>query len=82
MFYADVENYPETFRNGINNYRVLLLAYPDILLPKLFWPIVRRNCSCDGEKVLQFEAEGREFEIFLRSLEQFVRTVEGRNNVR
>ena len=37
------------FRNGI-------------LLPKLFWPTVRKNCSSDRE-------------CFLRSLEQFVWTV-------
>jgi hypothetical protein len=30
---------------------------------------------------LKFEAEGREFAKFLRSLEQFVRTVKGQNNV-
>ena len=32
-----------------------------ILLPKLFWPTVRKNCSSDWEKILIFEAEGREF---------------------
>ena len=32
-----------------------------ILLPKLFWPTVRKNCSSDREKLLNFEAEGREF---------------------
>ena len=52
----------------------------DILLPKLFWPTVRRNCSSDWEKNLKFEAEGREFEKNLRSLEQFVQTVKGQNN--
>ena len=31
-----------------------------ILLPKLFWPTVRKNCSSDREKLLKFEAEGRE----------------------
>ena len=36
-----------------------------ILLPKLFWPNSR-----DREKLLKFEAEGREF-ANLRSLEQF-----------
>ena len=36
-----------------------------ILLPKLFRPIVRKNCSSDREKLLKFEAEGQEF---LRSL--------------
>ena len=34
-----------------------------ILLPKLFWPTVRKKCSSDGEK--------------LRSLEQRIQTVKG-----
>ena len=51
-----------------------------ILLPKLFRPTVRKNCSSDRENVLKFEAEGREFEIFLRSLEQFTQTAKGQNN--
>ena len=29
---------------------------------------------------MKFEAEGREFENFLRSLEQFTRMVKGKNN--
>ena len=41
---------------------------------------MRKNCSSDGEKLLEFEAEGREFAKFLRSLEQFVGTVKGKNN--
>ena len=37
-----------------------------------------KNCSNDGEKLLKFEAEGREFANFLRSLEQWkVRTISG-----
>mgnify|MGYP006863689267 CR=1 FL=1 len=40
-----------------------------ILLTKLFCPTVRKNCSSDREKLLKFEAEGREFGKFLRSLE-------------
>ena len=52
----------------------------DILLPKLFWPSVRKNCSSDREKLLKFEAEGWEFSKFLRSLEQFIQTVKGQNN--
>ena len=32
-----------------------------ILLPKLFWPTVRKNCSTDWEKVLKFEVEHQEF---------------------
>ena len=47
---------------------------------KLFWPIARKNCSSDREKILKFEAEGREFAKILRSLEQFVQTVKGQNN--
>ena len=31
-----------------------------ILLSKLFWPTVRKNCSNEWEKLLKFEAEGRE----------------------
>ena len=33
-----------------------------------------------GEKVLKFEAEGREFAKVLRSLEQSVQAVKGQNN--
>ena len=52
-----------------------------ILLPKLFWPIVRKTCSSDLEKLLNFKAEDREFAKFLRSLEQFIQTaVTGQNN--
>ena len=48
-----------------------------ILLPKLFWPTVRKNCSSDREKLLKFEAEGQEFAKILRSLEQFIQTLIG-----
>ena len=51
-----------------------------ILLPKLFLPIVRKNYSSDREELLKFEAEGREFAKFLRSIEQFFRTMKGRSN--
>ena len=30
--------------------------------------------------ILKFEAEGREFAKFLRSLKQFIQTVQGQNN--
>ena len=40
---------------------------------------MRKNCSSDREKLLKFEAEGREFAKILRSLEQFFLTV-GQNN--
>ena len=49
-----------------------------ILLPKLFWITVRKNCSIDREKLLKFEAEGGEFaKLLSRSLEQFIQTVKG-----
>ena len=41
---------------------------------------MRKNCSIDREKVLKFEAEGRELVKILRSLEQFIQTVKGQNN--
>ena len=34
-----------------------------------------KNCSSSREKLLKFEAEGREFAKFWRSLEQFIQTV-------
>jgi hypothetical protein len=39
---------------------------------------VRKNCSSDREKLLEFEAEGREFAKFLRSPEQFIQSVKVR----
>ena len=41
---------------------------------------MRKKCSSDREKLLKFEAEGREFAKFLRSLKQFIQTVKGQNN--
>ena len=72
-FYPDdkmcsaIDGYTYVLRNGI-------------LLPKLFWHTVRKECSSDREKLLKFEAEGREFAKNLRSLEQFIQTVEGQHN--
>ena len=42
----------------------ILYVTNGILLPKLFWPTVRKKCSSDQEKLLKFEAEGREFVKF------------------
>ena len=55
-------------------------AYEDLegrILPKGFfcWYIFS-----DREILLKFEAEGREFAKFSRSLEQFIQTVKGQNN--
>ena len=52
----------------------------DILLPKLFWPTVRKNCFNDWEKLFKFEVEGREFANFLILLEQFIQREQGQNN--
>ena len=38
---------------------IFLTSGNGILLPKLFWPTVRKKCSSDREKVLKFKAEGR-----------------------
>ena len=50
-----------------------------ILLPKLGWSTVRKDCSSDWEKLLKFEAEGPEFANFLRLLDQFIERVKGNN---
>ena len=42
------------------------------MLPKLFWPTVRKKCSSDWEKLLKFEADGWEFAKILRSLEHSI----------
>ena len=57
-----------------------LICVGMVLLPKLFLTYCEKNCSSDREKLLKFEAEGREFAKILRSLEQFIQTVKGQNN--
>ena len=59
-----------------NELKLFLNSY-GILLPKLFWPTVRRNCSSDWEKLLKLKAEGLEFANFLKSLEKLIQTVKG-----
>ena len=55
--------------NFIHKSKSLCLTFANgILLPKLFWPTVRKNCSSDREKRLKLEADGREFSKCLRSL--------------
>ena len=43
----------------------------------LLW---EKNCSCDREELLKFNAEGQEFTKILRSLEQFKSMVKGQYN--
>ena len=42
---------------------------------------MRKNCCRVREKLLKFETESREFAKSLRSLEKFVQTVKGQNNI-
>ena len=51
------------------------------MLPKLFWPTVRKKCFSDWEKLLKFEVEGQGFTKTFGSLEQFIQTVKGQNNL-
>ena len=51
--------------NKLSNARCFTIVRIGILLPKLFSPTVRKNCSSDWEKLLIFEAEGREFQYFI-----------------
>ena len=43
---------------------------------------MRKNCSRNREKLLKFEAEGREFAKNLRSLEQIIQAMKCQNNFR
>ena len=62
-------------------YMSFLWVTNGILLPKLFWPTVRKKYSSDREKLLKFEAEGWEFAKILRSSEQFIQTVKGQKKI-
>ena len=57
------------------------LTWHGILLPNLFRPTVRKNWSSDPKRLFKLKAEDWEFEIFLRSLGQFIQTVKGQNNL-
>ena len=41
--------------------RITIQVSNGILIPKLFWPAVRKKCFCNQEKLLKFEAECRGF---------------------
>jgi len=82
-------NKPEDNKQNHSGKTIKSVAYPfmqvsesinGILLPKFFWPTVRRNGSSVREKLLKLEAEGREFAKYLRSLEPFIQKVKGENN--
>ena len=48
---------------------------------KIFLTSCGKIFSWYREKLLKFEAEGKDFAKFLRSLEQFIQTVKGQNNL-
>ena len=58
-------HYIEVMQGGvsskaIHNWLIHIFFYilNGILVPKLFWPTVRKKISSDREKFLKFEAEG------------------------
>ena len=51
-----------------------------ILFPNCSHLLWKKNCSCDWETLLKFEAEDQELAKLLRSLEQYIRTVKGQYN--
>ena len=72
-------------KQQVSNHHLLsnTLLYKDrwYVLHILFPKLLRKNCSSYREKLLKFEDEGREFAKNLRSLEQFIRTLNGQNLV-
>ena len=69
------------------NVKILQIGLAKIGLAMVF---CYQNCSdllwekivqMTKTKLLKLDAEGREFEIILRSLEQFIQTVKGQNNI-
>ena len=71
-------------RGNCFNHGQLLFKNTQSPLPmvytKLSQSTVRKKCSSGREKLLKFEAEHQEFAKVLRSLEQFIQTVQGLNN--
>ena len=68
------------YSNGVIHITYHQYTKNGILLPKLFWPTLRKNYFGDQEKLLKFEGEGQEFVKCLKSIEQFIRTVKGKIN--
>ena len=72
IYHDNTTKWNHTVQNGASEHKdhigmpsILARLINGILLPKLFWPTVKKNCSSDREKLLKFEAEGREFSKFL-----------------
>ena len=66
-------NFARTGNPNINNSQVMVFCFQNC--SDLLWE--RIVLSSYREKLLKFEAEGREFAKFLRSLEKFTQTVKG-----
>ena len=62
------------------NLRLLVVVKEWYFVTKIVLNYCEKKNSSDREKLLKFEAEGREFPKFLRLLEQFIQTVKGQNN--
>ena len=55
------QNSRQAFKGGLVRGISFLSVGIGILLPKLFWPSVRKTCSSDSETLLKFKAKGQEF---------------------
>ena len=70
----------ETIKNKTNSLSSSKEQQKWYFVTKVVLAYCEKKCSTDQEKLLKYEAEGREFARFLRSLEQFIQTVKGQNN--
>ena len=83
LYYSDCRNNSCTHLNPVvqrSAGKIKFVKGKWYFFTKIVLTYCGRNCSSDREKLLKFDAEGREFAKFLRSLEQLVRTVKGLNN--
>ena len=58
----------------------IMLCQKWYFVTKIVLTYCEKKLFYSSRKLLKFEAEGREFAKFLRSLEQFIHTVKGQNN--
>ena len=93
MFFLDFTDYERvivlsrTFNSNIkknlSNVSILIQNQRMVFSYQNFSGLLReKNVLVIEKKLLKFEAEGREYAHFLRSLEQFIQTVKGQNNFR
>ena len=62
-----------------DTYRIATSGRNGILLPKLFWPTVRKNCSSDLKHFANSWPSASNFKSFSQSLEQFFLTADQNN---